>query len=184
MAPAPHRSHGVRLRTLTQPRARIPGCPIHAVFSHEWDIAQSAIRSCSWSLSSPLKTIISTEAAHAPVSRAVENRGPRQLCWWGERYPLLYGYRPPTPTLLPLSVLPPHPQRNRHFDRSCSRFCEQRSGEIRFSTQNLPARQAEATNPREPSSSSPNLSPHPILKQACSPLAPYPAAAPRASLYR
>jgi hypothetical protein len=26
-------------------------------------------------------------------------------------------------------------QKNRHFDRSCSRFCEQRSGEIRFSTQ-------------------------------------------------
>ena len=24
--------------------------------------------------------------------------------------------------------------KNRHFDRSCSRFCEQRSGEIRFST--------------------------------------------------
>jgi hypothetical protein len=28
---------------------------------------------------------------------------------------------------------PPKPK-NRHFDRSCSRFCEQRSGEIRFST--------------------------------------------------
>src|SRR6266567_3102726 len=27
--------------------------------------------------------------------------------------------------------------KNRHFDRSCSRFCEQRSGEIRFSTQTL-----------------------------------------------
>jgi hypothetical protein len=37
----------------------------------------------------------------------------------------------PLPLRLPL--LPKH--RNRHFDRGCSRFCEQRSGEIRFSTQ-------------------------------------------------
>src|ERR1700722_15532956 len=38
----------------------------------------------------PQRVVISTEAAHALVSSAVENRGPRQLCWWGERNPLLY----------------------------------------------------------------------------------------------
>jgi hypothetical protein len=45
--------------------------------------------------------------------------------------------------LLPLHVIPEGDlllklhrlsSKNRHFDRSCSRFCEQRSGEIRFST--------------------------------------------------
>jgi hypothetical protein len=34
---------------------------------------------------------------------------------------------------LPLRSLPK--PKNRHFDRSCSRFCEQRSGEICFSTE-------------------------------------------------
>jgi hypothetical protein len=38
---------------------------------------------------------------------------------------------------LPIAFLT-HPK-NRHFDRSCSRFCEQRSGEIRFSTQQHPS---------------------------------------------
>jgi hypothetical protein len=33
-----------------------------------------------------------------------------------------------------LKNLTHHPSPSRHFDRSCSRFCEQRSGETRFST--------------------------------------------------
>jgi hypothetical protein len=39
--------------------------------------------------------------------------------------------------LLPLPVLLSIPQ-DCHFDRSCSRTCEQRSGEIRFSTSTVP----------------------------------------------
>src|SRR5439155_24491808 len=38
---------------------------------------------------------------------------------------------------------------HRHFDRSCSRFCEQRSGEIRFSTTAAPALAYEKNAPEE-----------------------------------
>jgi hypothetical protein len=47
------------------------------------------------------------------------------------RSPLLV--RLPLLLLLPCPPSPPKPK-DRHFDRSCSRLCEQRSGEIRFST--------------------------------------------------
>src|SRR3981189_3235651 len=39
-------------------------------------------------------------------------------------------------------------QRNHHFNRSCSRSCEQRSGEIRFSTQTSPPQGNPAHHPQ------------------------------------
>jgi hypothetical protein len=36
-----------------------------------------------------------------------------------------------------VAYFPPSKQTNRHFDRSCSRTCEQRSGETPFSTQTV-----------------------------------------------
>jgi len=65
----------------------------------------------------PPGSVISTEAAHAFVGHAVES--PRfRLCF---------------------CLFSSTHSRSRHFDRSCSRFCEQRSGEIRFSTHTPPS---------------------------------------------
>jgi hypothetical protein len=43
----------------------------------------------------------------------------------------------PEPTTFAVVDLLPRKQKNCHFDRSRSRFCEQPSGEIRFSTSSV-----------------------------------------------
>ena len=54
-----------------------------------------------------------------------------------------------------------HP-RNRHFDRSCSRLCEQRSGETRFSPQPSPQpRSCSCRCPLSPGNRSTTAPPHP-----------------------
>jgi hypothetical protein len=57
-------------------------------------------------------------------------------------------FNPYSPAPLPLPVSLPNLKKSCHFDRSCSRICEQRSGEIRFSTQTL-------TQPKTPLSATP-----------------------------
>jgi hypothetical protein len=83
------------------------------------------------------KHVISTEAAHAFVSCAAEKSASLPGRPPSQRRAFVFAFLFVIPQrsggiCFCFSILPY--QENRHFDRSCPRFSEQRSGEIRFST--------------------------------------------------